>query len=98
MDVHPPSSGWASVSFTFFFFSTTKAEALTRADVSVAAETEKSPEDDRGGPDGSSAVFLWRGRRSGGAVLQSSSHEDSQVRLHAAANRCLRIEDPKTKP
>uniref|UniRef100_H3DBV2 Supervillin c n=1 Tax=Tetraodon nigroviridis TaxID=99883 RepID=H3DBV2_TETNG len=43
-----------------------------------AAETEKSPEDDRGGPDRSSAVFLWRGRRSGGAVLQSSSHEDSQ--------------------
>lgn len=47
-------------------------------------ETAKSPEDDSRGPDRSSAVFLWRGRRSGvsgrdGAALQSSSPEDSQV-------------------
>lgn len=55
-----------------------------------AAETAKSPEDDSRGPDRSSAVFLWRGHRSGvsgrdGAALQSSSPEDSQVRLQTAA-------------
>lgn len=53
-----------------------------------AAETTKSPEDDDGGADRRSAVFLWQGRRCGlsgrdGAALQSSSHEDSQVRLQA---------------
>lgn len=53
-----------------------------------AAETTKSPEDDDGGADRRSAVFLWRGRRCGlsgrdGAAVQSSSHEDPQVRLQA---------------
>lgn len=50
-----------------------------------AAETAKSPEDDSGGPDERTAVFLWRGRGRDGAAPQSSSHEEPQVRLEARA-------------
>lgn len=54
--------------------------------LSLSAAEAGRPEDDSRGAGRSSAVFLWRGRRSrfggrDGAALQSSSHQDSQVRL-----------------
>lgn len=66
------------------------------------AETAQSPEDDSRGVDGSSAVFLWRGRRShasgpGAAALQSSNQEDSQVRLQTAAVKHLHKTRTKTQ-
>lgn len=80
--------------FLSLFFTTTKSKNFDEILMFLcSAETPNSPEDDGRGADRSSAVFLWRGRRSG-AALQSRSHEDSQVRLQTAADK-NRDQNPK---